>query len=203
MSKSNVAATDPSHKPVLRIKFSPKAQPVQSVVAVKPQPQPMQLVGKALQAFNDAANQRAKRDRHHKSMMQMRGWLQRTFPKCFQPFGAPKLPLKIGILHDVKALYTTTLRHNLGNALGDYTSGATYLRAMTAGAVRIDLDGGEVAEEAAKIAGRQLAKLEAKQNTPSHDGVSGSLRSAPFNEKRAAGTVCVSDAATTVKRDSQ
>jgi hypothetical protein len=162
MSSPNIAVTDPSHKPVLRLKFPPKVQPVQPVAAVMAQATQPQLVGKALQAFNDAANQRAKRDRHHKSMMQMRGWLQRTFPKCFQPFGAPKLPLKIGIFHDVKALYTTTLRHDLAAALKDYTSGVTYLRAMTAGAVRIDLDGnpaGEVTEEAAKIAGRQLAKL--------------------------------------------
>jgi hypothetical protein len=152
-----------SDKPVLRLKFPPnKVQPVQPVA------QPA-LSGKERKAAYDAANQAAKRerqrDRQHKNMMGVRAWLLRTYPKCFQPFGSPKLPLKINIHRDIHARHDCrAFNFDLRNALVDYAAGATYLRAMITGAVRVDLDGnpaGDVTEEAAKFAADALAKLEA------------------------------------------
>ena len=51
----------------------------------------------------------------------------------------------------------------MARALGDYTSGPTYLRACVAGAPRIGLDGkpcGEVSEQQAAHAKARLAALE-------------------------------------------
>jgi ProP effector len=107
-----------------------------------------------------------KKDFQRRNMLRTREWLLRTFPKCFQPFGQPKLSLKIGIDENIVAIYGggyRQFRYELAAALHDYTSGESYLRTMTTGAVRIDLDGnpaGEVVEDAAKIAALRLAKLE-------------------------------------------
>ncbi len=105
----------------------------------------------------------------HRRALHTRHFLTTRFSKCIQPAGEPKLPLKVGIGRDILAAYAVIdsgSRNRLNDALRDYCGGASYLRAMVAGAVRVDLDGnacGEVSEEAARLAAKQLAKLEARK----------------------------------------
>lgn len=70
-----------------------------------------------------------------------RALLVEHFPKCFAPKGEPKRPLKVGIHEDIKARLPELAQRSLFIALADYTSGSSYLGAMTDGATRVDLDG--------------------------------------------------------------
>ena len=67
--------------------------------------------------------------------------LAERFPACFKPKGAMKLPLKIGIYHDVLAALPEVGRHRLHDAFADYTNGPKYLTQIVEGAVRVALDG--------------------------------------------------------------
>jgi len=100
------------------------------------------------------------------------------FPAAFCAKGKPKKPLKIGIRHDLVALCPDLKKGEIGRALQDYTRGPTYLRAMTAGAFRVDLEGqpaGAVtaaeAETAAKMLEPILAGMAARraQAEPARD----------------------------------
>ena len=78
------------------------------------------------------------------------------------PKGQPKLPLKIGIYRDIRAAFPDMKARAIYSALWDYNRGPTYLRAMIAGAPRIDANGepdGIVSEEHAKIAAEKLKSL--------------------------------------------
>lgn len=82
------------------------------------------------------------------------------FPKAFMPKGADKIPLKIGIHADIRARDPSISGVKLGAALHDYVTGPKYLRALVAGAPRLDLDGqpaGEVTERDELNAKLQLA----------------------------------------------
>ena len=87
--------------------------------------------------------------------------LAAAFPNCFAPKGADKRPLAIGINKEIMAAMPELGFLRLSNALGDYTSGPTYLCHVVEGARRIDLNGeprGVVtAEEAAHAAARLAA----------------------------------------------
>ena len=62
------------------------------------------------------------------------------FPQTFNRNG-PR-PLKVGVYADVKAaLGGAAQPRHLKSALGAYTSNARYLRALSAGACRVGLDG--------------------------------------------------------------
>lgn len=89
--------------------------------------------------------------------------LLERFPRCFRPKGATKTPLKVDIFKDIRAAAPDIPRRRLQLALKDYTSGRTYLRAIVAGAYRVDLDGfpaGEVNDQDAAIARARLEKSE-------------------------------------------
>ena len=92
------------------------------------------------------------------------------FPQTFNR-GGPQ-PLKVGVYADaLAALGDTVQLRDLKSALGAYTSNARYLRALSAGACRVGLDGkpaGTVTPEDEAVARRRLAesvKREARQAT--------------------------------------
>ena len=64
-----------------------------------------------------------------------------TFPKCFAPRRASKLPLAVGIHADIRALLPEIGAGLLAAALIDYTGGPTYLSNVVEGAPRFGLDG--------------------------------------------------------------
>ena len=87
--------------------------------------------------------------------------LSKRFPFAIKQHGEDKIPLKLGVKHD---LYQrcSDLRHSaIILALRDYCSGPRYLKNVLLGADRIDLDGninGTVSEKHAEYAKKQLAK---------------------------------------------
>lgn len=102
-------------------------------------------------------NEKVKRLRQQNE--ETRAILAAAFPLTFKGKGEPKLPLKIGIAKDIKALGSDISGVRLSRALHDYTSGPLYLKAMIAGAPRFDLDGytaGFVTEEEAAHAAKRL-----------------------------------------------
>jgi sRNA-binding protein len=99
-----------------------------------------------------------------------RKWLAREYPNCFCAPGTKwqRQPLKIGIREDIITTFVgsngkrNAFAFHLSLALHDYTRGPRYLRSLTAGAIRVDLDGnpaGVVTEEAAAIAVERLAVI--------------------------------------------
>ena len=82
------------------------------------------------------------------------------FPQTFNR-GGPQ-PLKVGIYDDaLAALNGAATPRDLKSALRAYTSNARYLRALSAGACRVGLDGetaGTVTPEAEAVAKKRLAE---------------------------------------------
>src|SRR6516164_8596469 len=92
------------------------------------------------------------------------------FPQTFNRNG-PR-PLKVGVYADVLAALGDAVQpRDLQSALRAYTSNARYLRALSAGACRVGLDGGPagtVTPEDEAVARRRLAesvKHEAREAT--------------------------------------
>ena len=92
--------------------------------------------------------------------------LQERWPNCFSIYEPRRKPLKIGIHEEIlKALAGVVAKDELRNALRCYVSNARYLKAITVGASRIDLNGEPAAvidEEAAAYSAGKLkwAKFE-------------------------------------------
>jgi ProP effector len=86
----------------------------------------------------------------NEKILAMRAILAKRFPACFMTKGNPvKLPLKIGIRHDILARCPDLDAELVGRAIRDYVNGPRYARCMRAGSDRIDLDGnpcGQVSE---------------------------------------------------------
>ncbi|MBS9476197.1 ProQ/FINO family protein [Ancylobacter radicis] len=94
--------------------------------------------------------------------------LVERFPRTFMPKGERKIPLKVGIYQDLRIAAPDLSARKMADALHDYTTGRTYLRALVAGAHRIDLDGwpeGVVTTEEAVIAAQTLRDIDAR-NSP-------------------------------------
>ena len=86
------------------------------------------------------------------------------FPQCFVLARDRKRPLKIGIHRDLTAAIPEVPPQRLRAALGWYAGSWAYLKNMTAGAVRIDLNGrtaGEVTAEEATAAAERRAREKA------------------------------------------
>ena len=86
------------------------------------------------------------------------------FPQCFVLARDRKRPLKIGIHRDLITAIPEVSPKRLRAALGWYAGSWAYLKNMTAGAVRIDLNGrtaGEVTAEEAAAAAARLASEKA------------------------------------------
>lgn len=96
----------------------------------------------------------------------VRAALATCFPKCFVPKGdTRKRPLKIGIRADLLAALPEIDPRDLRDTLIDYCQGPSYRAVLTAGAVRIDLEGnpaGEVTAEEAESAAESVATFEAR-----------------------------------------
>jgi sRNA-binding protein len=90
-----------------------------------------------------------------------RTMLVAAFPKCFSPKRAAKVPLALCLHNEILAALPEIGFRRLMEALGDYTSGPTYLRNVLEGTPRVGLQGdfkGKVtAAEAAHAAGRLAA----------------------------------------------
>ena len=68
--------------------------------------------------------------------------LAERWPRCFMLAEDRRLPLKVGIFHDLKAaLGGKVSPDQLGHALGTYCSAPDYQRRLKDGAARLDLDG--------------------------------------------------------------
>jgi ProP effector len=82
------------------------------------------------------------------------------FPQTFDRNGPP--PLKVGVYADVLAALGDAVQpRDLQSALRAYTSNARYLRALSAGACRVGLDGkpaGTVTPEDEAVAKKRLAE---------------------------------------------
>ena len=93
--------------------------------------------------------------------------LRDRFPRTFSRRG-PK-PLKVGVYDDALAMLGDAVQpRGLQSALRAYTSNAGYLRALSAGACRVDRDGnpaGTVTAEDEAVAKARLAEL-AKGTAP-------------------------------------
>lgn len=77
-----------------------------------------------------------------KQVRETRIFLADTFPLAFFGFGHAKLPLKIGIQHNIFERCPNLSRIPVRRALWDYTKGLTYATAMMADeAFRVDLNG--------------------------------------------------------------
>ena len=86
------------------------------------------------------------------------GQLAELYPNCFR---RPRQPLKIGIHNDVIARHPELRPSLIARALKTYTRSLGYLETLTAGAVRIDLEGnpvGTVTEADEEDAKRKIAK---------------------------------------------
>ena len=84
--------------------------------------------------------------------------LVRLYPKCFA-WNRPR-PIKAGIFHDLVAAGHPP--DEINQALGVYCDCARYLKALKAGAPRIDLDGrpvGTVSDDEARFARQRLAQV--------------------------------------------
>lgn len=94
-----------------------------------------------------------------------RALLVERFPRTFMPKGARKIPLKVGIYQDLRAAAPDISSRRLTLALHDYTSGRTYLRALIAGAHRLDLEGwptGTVSTDESIQAAKSLREIDAR-----------------------------------------
>jgi len=114
------------------------------------------------------------------------------FPDTFFCVGPRRAPLARGIHRELGAVLDGVVsRKLLHRALSFYTRDGDYLKALTAGAARINLDGdpsGHVTEAEAEFARAVLAECAAKQRKmrqPQRDGLA-ALRVAA-QKRRAAG----------------
>lgn len=101
--------------------------------------------------------------RRKKAAEATRAILVERFPRCFMPKGERKVPIKIGIYHDLRTAASDISSRKIHRALQDYTTGRTYRRAMIAGAARLDLDGwpvGIVTTDEAEDARERLLKAD-------------------------------------------
>ena len=108
----------------------------------------------------------------NQQMRRDRAALIRTFPKTFMAKDVDKLPLKIGIRHDLRKAVVLDESGKripycrLCHALNDYCWGPKYQRALAAGGQRVDLEGnavGAVTEEHRMIAKATLGRILANQ----------------------------------------
>jgi ProP effector len=101
---------------------------------------------------------------YHEEVLPARAALAERFPLAFMAKGAPtKIPLKIGIDKDILARVTDIPRALLRYAIGDYTTGPKYARAMVAGTQRVDLDGNHVGEVTAEQEAHSKAREETRR----------------------------------------
>jgi hypothetical protein len=107
-------------RPVLKLKLAPAPAPITPAKLAPPR------------EASEARRERAFR---------MRDTLIERWPNCFKGPEQAKLPLKIGIHRDIKAIAPELSTKDLGTAIRYYVADYQYRQAMVAGAARFDLDG--------------------------------------------------------------
>jgi ProP effector len=94
--------------------------------------------------------------------------LAEAWPRCFAIIFRDRKPLKVGIGKDIaKATEGVLTPEELDAALTLYTGSKPYLRAMTEGAARVDLEGntaGTVTAGQAATARCRIERIEARQS---------------------------------------
>jgi ProQ/FINO family len=95
---------------------------------------------------------------------QMLPVLVKAFPKAFFSRGLSCRPLRVGIFGDLDAVLPREIdRLRLKHYLGIYTKQPAYLRELTEGAARIDLNGRQAGRVSAKEAASAAARLQLLQ----------------------------------------
>jgi ProP effector len=118
---------------------------------------------------NNAAESSAQADSQEKrtSTKEIIAYLAEKFPACFSVEG-PAKPLKVGIFQELAEQLAddeTVSKTRLRQALRHYTSSWRYLKAVKAGAYRVDISGENVAEidqEQADYAAKTLKESQEK-----------------------------------------
>jgi hypothetical protein len=126
-------------RPVLRLKLGPASVPA-------PTPAPVTAASSKSVSAPTAPPSAAPRELEASEARQERAFRMRDalierWPNCFKGPEQPKLPLKIGIHRDIKAIAPELSTRDLGTAIRYYVGDYQYRQAMVAGAVRFDLDG--------------------------------------------------------------
>ena len=121
------------------------------------------------------------------------GVLAERFPACFAVNPSYRQPLKLGIHVDILAQLSDTIApRDLSVALRIYCSNIKYLKALVAGADRVDLNGmpaGTVTAEHADIANAQYEerrdkhKAKQKQQAPTNGAAKSGLRPVTVEKK--------------------
>jgi len=145
------------------------AQPVCAIITGAPSKKPMAhwcapLVFSKWRANSAMAHRRkvekgTMNKQRLSAVLDLIGILAEGFPGCFAVNPSYRRPLKIGIHHDIAAQLGDTISPRvISDALRIYTSSSRYLKALVAGAERIDLNGmsaGTVTADQADIAKAQ------------------------------------------------
>ncbi len=102
-------------------------------------------------------------------ILQVRTALCLAFPACFAPKGEAKKPLKIGVTKDLlvyaRQHFPALSRRLITATIRDYCGGVHYLKAITKGAVRVDLDGnfaGFVSKAEADYSAAEIIRIKSK-----------------------------------------
>lgn len=105
----------------------------------------------------------------HEAALALIGKLAERFPAAFAINPAYRRPLKLGIHHDILAQLSDTIApRDLSAALRIYVGNRKYLKALVAGADRVDINGmpaGIVSAEHADIAKAQHKQQHEKEET--------------------------------------
>jgi ProP effector len=116
--------------------------PITMVSQPAPEPaQPAELTPAGVTGHVARAERWAGRNAMDARAKAIRVALASRFPLCFKPFGAVKVPLAIGIDRAVITACPDLDSNDVANAVNDYCNGRSYLQAVVAGAVRINLAG--------------------------------------------------------------
>lgn len=108
------------------------------------------------------AERQARAQARYAKIKATRAMLVQKFPKCFKRGGKAKLPLAVGIDKMIFEALPDVPRIQIRKALHDYTTGASYLKALTTSAYRYRLDGsigGEVSPDHAAKAEKELEEV--------------------------------------------
>jgi hypothetical protein len=126
-------------RPVLKLKLGRAS-------AAAPKPAPVTAPSSKSVSAPTASSSAAPREleaseARRERILRMRDTLIERWPNCFKGPEQAKLPLKIGIHRDIKAIAPELSTKDLGTAIRHYVRDHQYRQAMIAGAARFDLDG--------------------------------------------------------------
>jgi hypothetical protein len=155
----------PAPKPTPPAAIPVSARVTLSEVVVEPKPRPINATRAAAIAQEKIARRVAAYEAGKVEMkrraLEMKATLAERFPACFRPQGQPRLPLKVGIDHDIINLAPDLSETDVKQAIKSYVAAPDYYMVAIEGAVRVDLDGepaGVVTHDQARWAQIKLGK---------------------------------------------